>query len=953
VASQSILILCLDSFGDLTLRQPLFRSLLDAGHRVGVAVRTPHQTLLPFLDSRLEPVSTDLNPYQAPDPSFWARAAQLQERIAAFSPDLLVCGLYNRTFLDQWLLRCSAAPTLGFANPHLTDAELDALAPASPRRDASALQRVVSVAEDAPEADRNRALLEALQGAGAGAGDYHPRLQLRDEDETRARGTLERLSLEPGRYAFGAPAGIVNNALKAWRPEAFLDVAGHLEKNHGLAMLVTGVASEEEGLDALIRRGEERGLRLRRWIGAPDDVGELLGLIRLSRLYVGSDTGPMHFAAALDVPVLALFGGGHWPRFLPVARRSFVATRELPCFGCGWECWLPEAACVTTVETRVLVEGADWLLREDAPGRRVDTGTPLAADSLEMVRDGAARYRHIWGRVVAVERYNKMLEGYRDFLLDQKRQLEDERTALKTHLDTQRRHYEESLQASEVEKARRLRTIVQQEALIASLGGQINRLSTVRGALRVLSAKAMRKAGIFEVLRRGRERAKARRRRVGGKPAPAPPPVEDKSQTPSTRLLDGFVLARSLPGELPDLALEQLYRLGATLPAVACVHTTPRNLQAAVMLASGGARVAWLGDADALAGLEVAGLEAPARDLGSFLGASTPPALAPGTALLLDAEGGEEALRLLRYRLAPATTLLVTGGGSRAAWAESLPAAADEAEGLSVHTTPPEIWLDPAGEVPQLLPSGRPWPRISVVTVTLNQGRFLEQTLRSVLGQGYPDLEYIVRDGGSTDGTQEILDRYRSRLTHCISEKDEGQADALNKGFSLATGQILAWLNSDDRYPPGALWRAALAFDSYEADVVVGGCRLVRGDADETVHVHHAALPFGRVTPLPLDRILDLDGSWLKGDFFFQPEVFWTRDIWERSGGGVAKELFYSMDYELWARMAHAGARVVHLPDVLAVYRMHEGQKTAGVHLPYLPELRQVTAGLRRRWAIP
>jgi glycosyltransferase involved in cell wall biosynthesis len=222
-----------------------------------------------------------------------------------------------------------------------------------------------------------------------------------------------------------------------------------------------------------------------------------------------------------------------------------------------------------------------------------------------------------------------------------------------------------------------------------------------------------------------------------------------------------------------------------------------------------------------------------------------------------------------------------------------------------------------------------------------------------VLRQDYPDVEYIVRDGGSTDGTREILERYRSRLAHCVIEKDEGQADALNKGFARATGQVLAWLNSDDRYPAGALWRAAAALDAWEADMVVGGCRLVRGDRDETVDVHHPALPAGRLAPLPLDRILDLDGSWLKGDFFFQPEVFWTRDIWEKSGGGVAKELFYSMDYELWARMAHAGARIVHLPDTLAVYRMHDAQKTAGVHLPYLPELRQVAAGLRRRWSIP
>ena len=233
------------------------------------------------------------------------------------------------------------------------------------------------------------------------------------------------------------------------------------------------------------------------------------------------------------------------------------------------------------------------------------------------------------------------------------------------------------------------------------------------------------------------------------------------------------------------------------------------------------------------------------------------------------------------------------------------------------------------------------------MTPTLNQGAFLEETVRSVLGQDYPDLEYIVVDGGSSDDTPAILERYRDRLAHCLTGPDEGQADALNKGFALATGSILAWLNSDDRYEAGALWRAALAFDAFGADMVAGGCALARDSADETTSVHHPALPAGRVVPLPLPRLLDIDGSWTKGEFFYQPEVFWTRELWQAAGGKVAKDLYYSMDYELWLRMAACGARIVHVPDTLAVYRMHKAQKTDGAQPPYLPELRQVVARYR------
>jgi GT2 family glycosyltransferase len=105
----------------------------------------------------------------------------------------------------------------------------------------------------------------------------------------------------------------------------------------------------------------------------------MLGLIARSRAYVGNDSGPMHCAGALDVPVVARFGGGHWPRFLPLATRSFTATQKLPCFGCAWQCWLDEPECLTGVEAKTILDGFDWLLSDDAAEQRVDLGAPLDA----------------------------------------------------------------------------------------------------------------------------------------------------------------------------------------------------------------------------------------------------------------------------------------------------------------------------------------------------------------------------------------------------------------------------------------------------------------------------------------------------------------------------------------------------------------------------------------------
>ena len=244
--------------------------------------------------------------------------------------------------------------------------------------------------------------------------------------------------------------------------------------------------------------------------------------------------------------------------------------------------------------------------------------------------------------------------------------------------------------------------------------------------------------------------------------------------------------------------------------------------------------------------------------------------------------------------------------------------------------------------MPPTLPSGRPWPKISVVTPAYNQGQYIEETIRSVLLQEYPNLEYIIIDGASTDNTARILNLYRSQLTYCVSEPDNGQSNAINKGFSQATGDILAWLNSDDRYFPDTLWRVAVAFDTYNTDMIAGGCTLLEGKIRNPLKTHHNTLPVGKIVPLPLERLLEIDECWQQGEFFYQPEVFWTREIWENAGGYVEESLHYSMDYELWLRMAHSGAQIVQIPDSLALYRVHEQQKTYGDDLPFLAELKTV-----------
>jgi len=221
-----------------------------------------------------------------------------------------------------------------------------------------------------------------------------------------------------------------------------------------------------------------------------------------------------------------------------------------------------------------------------------------------------------------------------------------------------------------------------------------------------------------------------------------------------------------------------------------------------------------------------------------------------------------------------------------------------------------------------------PWPKISVVTVSFNQAKYLEASIRSVLDQDYPNLEYIVVDGGSTDGSVEIIERYRDRCDSVIIEPDRGQSDALNKGFARTTGETMNWLCSDDLLEPGSLHEIGRVYQLTRADIIAGGCKRIGESGNMHHHLHHTRLPLHETVRLaPLD-MLHFMRSWQASNYFFQPEVFFSRRVWEASGAYFKEHLFYAMDYDLWLRMALAGATGHHIPATIGCSRVHAAQKT-------------------------
>ncbi len=216
-------------------------------------------------------------------------------------------------------------------------------------------------------------------------------------------------------------------------------------------------------------------------------------------------------------------------------------------------------------------------------------------------------------------------------------------------------------------------------------------------------------------------------------------------------------------------------------------------------------------------------------------------------------------------------------------------------------------------------------PLVTIVTPSFNQARFLEETIRSVLAQDYPYIEYIVIDGGSTDGSVEIIKTYADRLAWWVSEPDRGQTDAINKGFSRAKGEILAWLNSDDTYQPGAVSAAVQYLNAHPA---IGMVYANANFIDEQGRV------IGR---FPAART---DYRRLRQGYVHIPQQasFFRASLW-RQVGPLDPSFFFAMDYDLWVRIARL-TPLAYLPDqTWANFRLHGRSKTMAANDRCWPEM--------------
>ena len=224
-------------------------------------------------------------------------------------------------------------------------------------------------------------------------------------------------------------------------------------------------------------------------------------------------------------------------------------------------------------------------------------------------------------------------------------------------------------------------------------------------------------------------------------------------------------------------------------------------------------------------------------------------------------------------------------------------------------------WTEESDQLSGTMRDGRAWPMISIVTPSYNQGQFLEETIRSVLLQGYPNLEYIIIDGNSADKSRDIIEKYKPWLSYWVSEPDRGQSEAINKGWHQSKGEVLAWINSDDLYETNAFGKVAHFISANpDVDMIYGDCNRI----DKT----------GKNIKLAPAKEFSIELLVCNIWFIPQQSTFMRRKIYQKIGE-LDENLHLIMDWEYWLRIALNNFKIKFFPQILANFRIYENAKTS------------------------
>ena len=428
-----------DTLGDLILFSPTLRCLRAAWphSRLAVIIRQAYVELAGLLAPGIDWIGTTADVFSQGPVEAAEELLRLQAIAAARAPDLIVGACSHRNWLEGGIAASAPAArhlVLGVKgeDPFFGD---------QLRRQLNAAAEFAAFSEEAPYSprdrdwERNYGLAEHLLGRSVEHSP--PALTLSPERLHSADRVLLDLKLDPGDFAVCAAAGFANVRLKTWPADRYGAVLGWLRREHGLKTLLVGESAEQPHLEAVRARAGSEVARI--WTGNSEQLALLAALLARSRFYFGNDTGAMHLAAALGKPIVAVFGGGTWPRFQPAARQAIVLVHPLPCFGCGWDCAFGDAPCVKAVEVpHVQAALAEVIAGQDRAFYDVRLIRALPEAMIDLMGRAAALARERTAEHFARQRKLDELRGMSEELGAERERLQaacDERLALINRLD--------------------------------------------------------------------------------------------------------------------------------------------------------------------------------------------------------------------------------------------------------------------------------------------------------------------------------------------------------------------------------------------------------------------------------------------------------------------------------------------------------------------------------------
>ncbi|HEX3728830.1 MAG TPA: glycosyltransferase family 9 protein, partial [Opitutaceae bacterium] len=393
---QSIVSIRPDTIGDLVIYSSALAALRSAWPKARhtVVVRAGYEALAPLFPSWVEWQIAAFNPFRQKPSECRRELDGLLAALERAQPDLILAPTLNRT----WLEAAVAAHFPKVRSLALGDSAVDPLFAAALRIDlgvdaAKAFREIVPAQPDLRDWENQHRLVEKTLGASAPR--PLPALAVPPAALDAADRILAEKKLRPGQWAAVFAGGLANVAVKAWRPEAFGQVAAWLQKDRKLEPLLLGHESERKMVEAAADAAERAGAkRPGIWLGRDGELPVLAGLLQKARLYFGHDTGAMHIATAVGCPSVGIFGGGHWPRFRAAGRQVASLVQPLPCFGCNWDCEFGDGPCVKAIpEAEARRAIAHALDRAAEPFDEVVEVRGLPEEALALIRAVTPRYR--------------------------------------------------------------------------------------------------------------------------------------------------------------------------------------------------------------------------------------------------------------------------------------------------------------------------------------------------------------------------------------------------------------------------------------------------------------------------------------------------------------------------------------------------------------------------------